>query len=101
MRYSLTSHHRPLTSLKQRKTLEQGVAAVEDADLEDEQQEGEDAEGLELFVEIAVDRRGSLLLGQFVEFIVELLLGGTVVLHMDIDAPTGSSQLLTHLLVEG
>ena len=87
-------------SLKQRQILQQRVTTIQDTDLQNQQQDRQNAHSLELFVELTIDSCRGLFLRQFIKFIVQLLLGGTVVLHMDIGTTAGLSNLLAHLLVQ-
>ena len=89
-----------LLRAKERQALEQRTATVVDTYLEDEQQQCQDSHSLELLVKLTVNSAGSFLLREFVEFVIQLVLCRTVVLHMDIGTATSLSHLATHILVE-
>ena len=90
-----------LLGTEQRDTLGQRVLALQQANLDDEQQEGQYAKGLELLVVVAVDGALRLLLRQLVELLVQQVLGVAVVLDVDVGTAASGSYLLTHILVEG
>ena len=93
--------HSTFLSAEERHALEQRVLALEDAHLQDEEQQRQDAKGPELLVEVAIDGTVNLLLRQFVELGVEQVLGAAVVLNVDEGAATGLCHLTAHRLVEG
>ena len=86
---------------KQRHTLQQRVLAFQQADFDDEQQQRQDTERLELLVVVAVDGGLRLLLREFIELVVEQILGVAVVLDVDIGTAACRGNLLTHILVQG
>ena len=56
---------------------------------------------MELLVELAVYCACGLLLGQLIQFLVQLVLCGAIILNVDVCSATGLSHLATHILVEG
>ena len=93
-------HKQHSSALKEGDLLQQRVTPIEDTDFNNQQDQGQQGKGLELLVKLTVKGSRSFFLGEFIEFMVELLLGGTVVLNMDIGTTTGLGNFLTHLFIE-
>ena len=94
--------HSPLAALsKKRHILECRILTVEDAHLNDQEQEHNHADCLELLIVVAKDCGIGLFLFQFIKLLVQQSLGIGIVINMDIGTATSLSHLTTHLLVEG
>ena len=90
----------PLSSFEKRNPSEHGVLDFVDTRLNNQQQQSDEAHGLELFIVVAKHRGVGFYLGQLVQLVVQLFLGPTIVLYMDIGTTSGHSHLTAHLLVE-
>ena len=96
-----TSLFTPLVSFKKRQILQQRIPTIQNTNLQNQQQNGQDTHSLELFIILTINGRRRLFLRQLIQFIIKLLLGCTIILHMDIGPTSSLSHLLTHILVQG